>query len=56
MKKTTKISFVFALALWIIGSVLLYRNGGPNSAIFVTGIIILFGFVYQIGKKENKID
>lgn len=54
MKRKVLIPLSVAAILWIIGSILLYKNGERNVAFyFVPGYIIVIGFITEI--KKNKI-
>ncbi len=55
MKNSTKIRFAIAVVLWIIATVLLFKNSSPHAPFIVilTGVIIIIGFVTQIRKKVN---
>jgi hypothetical protein len=55
MKKPAKIIFVIAVVLWTIGAVLLYKKESPNTAIIITGVILIVGFFTQILKKYKKV-
>jgi hypothetical protein len=55
MKKKNLLFLIIATVFLIIGSILLYKKGEINSAVIVTGVMILIGFMTQIRKlKKNK--
>jgi len=44
---------IFAVIFWIIGSIILYKEGGSNSIIITVGVIILIGFYSDYKKKKT---
>lgn len=55
MKKRNLLYLILAEILWIIASILLYKKTETNSAIVVTEIIILSGFINLNEKNKMKL-